>query len=66
VLDGLSGGDDGCIEYGLVLDLAGDLVGLLDDSVDGRTLRAAGFLAKLFERLLKPLDLLVGLFEVGF
>jgi len=55
VLDGLSRSDDGGIEYGLVLDLAGDLVGFLDDSVDGRTLRPAGFLAELFERLLKPL-----------
>jgi hypothetical protein len=43
VLDGLRGGDDGCIAHGLVLDL-GDLVGELDDSVDGRTLRLAGFL----------------------
>ena len=66
VLEGLSGGDDGGIEYGLILDLASDLVGLLDDSVEGRTMRPAGFLAEFFERLLKPLDLLVGLFEMTF
>ena len=59
VLDGLSGGDDGGIEYGLVLNLASDLVGFFDDSVDGWALRPAGFLAELFEHLLKPLDLLV-------
>jgi hypothetical protein len=44
VLDSLRGSDEGGIQHGLVLDLAGRLVDLLDDAVDGRTLRPAGSL----------------------
>jgi hypothetical protein len=41
VLDGLRIRDDGGIQHRLVLNLAGGLVGLLDDAVDGRTLSSA-------------------------
>jgi CheY-like chemotaxis protein len=54
VLDGLSGGDGG-IEHGLVIDLAGDLVGV-----------PLGCFAELLEHFLKPLNLLVGLLEMAF
>jgi hypothetical protein len=64
VPDGLRIGDDGRVQHGLVLDLACGLVGLLDDAVDRGALRPAGLLAELFEHLLKPLDLFVGLFEM--
>jgi hypothetical protein len=66
VLDGLCVRDDGGVQHGLVFDLAGRLVGLLDDAVDGRALRPAGLLAELLEHLLEPLGLLVGLLEMTF
>ena len=66
MLDGLGARDDGGVQHGLVFDLAGYLVGFLDNAVDGRALRPAGLLAELLERLLEPLDLLVGLFEMTF
>jgi hypothetical protein len=53
------------IQRALVLDFAGRLIGLLDDAVDRRALRPGGPLAELLEDLLKPLDLLVGLFQVA-
>jgi hypothetical protein len=65
VLDGCAFRDNGGVLHGLVLDLAGRLVGLLDDAVDGRALCPAGLLAELLENLLKPLDLLIGLFEMA-
>ena len=65
VLDSLRICDDGGVQHGLVLDLAGRLVGLFDDAVDRRTLGPAGLFAELFEDLLKSLDLLVGFFEMA-
>ena len=65
MLDSLRVCNDGGVQHGLVLDLAGRLVGLLDDAVDRRTLGPAGLFAKLFEDLLESLDLLVGLFEMA-
>jgi hypothetical protein len=66
VLDGLRVRDDGGVQHGLVFDLAGRFIGLLDDAIDGRALRPAGLLAELLKHLLKPLDLLVGLFDMAF
>ena len=65
VLDGLRVRDDGGVQHCLILDLASRLVGLLIDAVDRWTLRPAGLLAELLEDLLKPLDLLVGLFQMS-
>jgi hypothetical protein len=65
VLDGLRVRDDGGVQHCLILDFASCLVGLLIDAVDRRTLRPAGLLAELLEDLLKPLDLLVGLFQMA-
>src|SRR4051794_255215 len=66
VLHGLGVRDDGGVQHGLVLDLACRLVGFLDDAVDRRTLRTGGLFAKLAEHVVEPLDLLVGLFQMGF
>ncbi|MDB5610349.1 MAG: hypothetical protein JWP25_7249 [Bradyrhizobium sp.] len=62
MLDDVRVRNDRGVQHGLVLDLGGRLVGLLDDAVDRRTLRPAGLLAEFLEDLLKPLDPLVGLF----
>jgi hypothetical protein len=48
----------------LVFDLPSGLVGFLDYTIDGRALCPAELLAELLEHLLKPLDLLVRLFEM--
>src|SRR5262245_15580777 len=36
VLDGLAGRNDGCVQHILVLDLAADILGLIDGAVDRR------------------------------
>jgi hypothetical protein len=65
VLDRLGVRDDSGVQHGLVLDLAGRLVGFLNDAVDRWTLRPAGLLAELLENLVKPLDLLVRLLKMA-
>lgn len=65
MLDGLCGSDERGIENGLVLDFNGDFVGLLDDTVAGHCV-PLGSLPSFWKRLLKPLDLLIGLFEMAF
>ena len=40
VLDRLCGGDERCVENGLILDLAGHVVGFFDDPVDRRAVHA--------------------------
>jgi len=46
------------------VDLARDFVGLLDDTVDRRAIRALRSLAQFGEHLVQPLNLLVGLLEM--
>src|SRR5215204_6518307 len=57
--------NQGGIEHVLVVDLSGDLVGLVDNAVDRRALGALRALADQFERLLKPLHLLLGFLKVA-
>src|SRR5205823_10416039 len=54
VLDRLSKRDNGSVQDVLVLDLAHDVFGLADDSIDGRTFVALGLLALHFEYALEP------------
>jgi hypothetical protein len=64
VLDGLSRGNDGGIEHILVVDLAGNVVSLVDDSVDGRTGHRLWLLAQHLEHLLEALHVSLGLAEM--
>jgi hypothetical protein len=70
MLDRLGVGDDRGIEHGLVLDLAGGLVGFLDQSVDRRAIRSLRLLAELGKYLVEALDLIFGIddmrLEAGF
>lgn len=65
-LGGLRVRDDGGVQYGLVFDLAAVSSASLMMPIDGMALRPAGLLAELLKHPLKPLDLLVGLFEMTF
>src|SRR4029079_575008 len=53
-------------QYFLVVYLSCDLVGFVDNTVDGRTLGGLRFLAQQLEGLLQSADLLFGFFKVGF
>ena len=57
---------DGGVEHGLVVDLARDRVGFLDQAVDRRAVRRLGFLAEFLEDLLQAIDLGIGFFEMRF
>ena len=52
MLDGLGGGDQRSVEYRLVGDIAGDVIGFLDDALDRGAGRALGFLADRREHAL--------------
>ena len=65
MLHRLAGGDDRRIEHVLVGNLAGHILGLIDDAVDRRAVHRVGFLAKHLEYLLEALDMALGLPEVG-
>jgi hypothetical protein len=64
VLDGLRCTDDGGIQNFLVANFASDLIAFLDQTVNGRAFDALRLLAKLLERLVETLDLLLRLFEM--
>jgi hypothetical protein len=64
VLDGVSCGDQGCIENLLVVDFACDLAGFFQNSVDGGAVDALYFDAVHLEHLFKTDDLAFGLREV--
>ena len=64
MLDRLRGCDQGGIENVLVVDLAGDIVGFLDDAVDGRTIGALRALAEHLEGLFQTLHLVLGLAQM--
>ena len=61
----LGGGNQGRIQYLLVVDLSCDLVGFINDAVDRRALGGLGFLAQQLEGLLQAADLLFSFFEDG-
>src|SRR5437764_4530521 len=65
VLDGLCAGDDRGVQYGLVLDFAGRVVGLLDQAIDRRTVGSLRRLAELLEDLVEALDLPFGFLEMS-
>ena len=56
MLGGLRGVDQRGIQHRLVLDLAGDFLGFLDDAVDRRAIDRLGLDAMHLEHLLQPLD----------
>jgi hypothetical protein len=65
VLDRLTCCDQRGIEHHRVGDLARDLVGFFDDAVDGRALGALRHRFDHFEHAIEPLDLTLGLLEMG-
>src|SRR5215470_670882 len=65
VLDRLRGGDQRRVEHLLVLDLAGHLLGFLDDAVDGRAVDRLGVDAVHAENFLDAGDVILGLLEVA-
>ena len=64
MLDCLRGGDQGGIEHDLVVDLAGDLLRLVEDAFDRRALGALGLFLQRLESAIEPLDLALGLAKV--
>jgi len=64
MLDRLRRADDDGIEDFLVGNFAGKLIAFLDQAVDGRALDAFRLPAELLERLVEPLDLLLGFFQM--
>lgn len=64
VLDRLRGCDQGGVENVLVVDVAADFIGFLENAVDSRTVDRLGLHAMQFEHLLDPLDMAFGLAEV--
>jgi hypothetical protein len=64
MLDRLRGTDHGGIEHFLVVDLASNLVGFLDEAVDGGTIRTPRLLAQLLEDRVEPCHLSFGLPQV--
>src|SRR5262245_26355389 len=65
VLDRLRSRDDRRIEHRLVVDLAGDVFGFLDDAVDGRTIDTLDVLAEDPEHLLEPFHVVLGLAQMA-
>ncbi len=64
MLDGLRAADDGGVKHVLVIDFAGDFVGFLDQTVDGRTIHASRRLAQPLEHLIEPRDLVLSLAQM--
>jgi len=64
VFDRLRIGDDCGVQHRLVLDLAGRVVGFLDQAVDSGAIGRLRSLAELLEDLIEALNLLVGLFQM--
>src|SRR5216684_5469467 len=64
VLDGLRRGDHGRIENVLVVDVADDVIRLLQDAVDRRTIHRFHRLPFELEYLLEPLHVVLGLVQV--
>lgn len=63
MISGLRIDDDGGVQYGLVVDLACRLLGLLDDAVDDRTIGSTGLLAELLEDLLQTSEEAISVIE---
>ena len=55
MLDGLRVGDNGGVENGFVVDLAGR-VRFFDNAINRRTLRARGLLTQLLKGFFKPIN----------
>ena len=65
MLGGLGGVDEGGIQYHFVGDLAGDLVGFLDDAIDRRAIDRLHRGTMHLEHLLQALHMRLGFIEVS-
>jgi hypothetical protein len=63
VISSPSGGDDGGVEDVLVVDLAADVFGPLDDAVDRGAVDRVGLLAQELEHLLQAFEVTHRLFQ---
>ena len=66
MLHGLGGSDEGRIQYLLVVNVARDVAGFLEDAVNGRAIHALGFDAVHFEDFFETDDLVLGLCQMCF
>src|SRR5262249_10898714 len=65
VFDRLRGSNERRVEHGLVLDFAGNILGLFDDAIDRRAVDALGLLPEQIEYLIKPFYVIFGFAQVG-
>ena len=66
MLDCLGGSDQGRVQHALIVDVAGDFAGFVQDTVNGRAIDARGFDAVHLEHFFEAHDLAFGLGKVRF